>query len=238
MFKLAILIGLIYVIYRLSSGLSLFGGDTNNGGERIKVTPYDIELNILSLTSLVIKSDGYVNRPEMDFVRAYFVQKYGKARANATFKTFNETLKNREITAHRVCYFILHKTNYQERIEIIQLLFGVALADGNVSPREAYKIEEIAGFLKIYRVDFETIKRMYSAKSNTYQKPVPPNAYKVLDLETNATDAEVKTAYRNLVKKYHPDKVITGSDTVKKNAEMNFRRVQEAYEQIQKERGF
>ena len=31
------------------------------------------------------------------------------------------------------------------------------------------------------------------------------NPYEVLGIKPNATDAEIKAAYRNLVKKYHPD---------------------------------
>ncbi|GLB53118.1 hypothetical protein NBRC110019_21580 [Neptunitalea chrysea] len=237
MFNVIIFVGLLYVMYKLGLGTGLFGNaPANTDPNRIVVTPYDVELNILSLTSLIIKSDGNVNRPEKDFVRNYFVEKYGKEHANATFKTFNETLKNREIVSHRVCYYVLHKTTYQERLEIIQLLFGVALSDGNMSPREAHKIEEIAGYLKIYRNDFETIKLMFNIKQ--YKKEVPPNAYKVLNIVVAATDAEVKRAYRNLVKLYHPDKVVSGNDTDKKAAEQKFRQVQEAYEQIQKERGF
>src|SRR5690606_35945559 len=66
------------------------------------VSPGDFELNLLSLASLVIKSDGKVSQTELDYVRAYFVQAYGKERANATFRTFNDVIKNREISAQRI----------------------------------------------------------------------------------------------------------------------------------------
>lgn len=237
MFNLIIFAGLLYFMYKLSTGLGIFGSlETDTKTNRIEVTPYDVELNILSLASLIIKSDGFVNRPEMDFVRNYFVEKYGKEHANATFRTFNEKLKNREIVSHRVCYYLLFHTNYQERLDIVQLLFGVAMADGSVSAREAHKIEEIAGFLKIYRNDFDTIKLMFNIQQ--YRKVETPNAYKVLKIDSTASDNEVKRAYRNLVKQYHPDKVVSGNENEKQTAAQKFRLVQEAYEQIQKERGF
>ena len=57
---------------------------------RQDVSPADFELNLLSLASLVIKADGTVSQKELDYVRQYFVQAYGKERANATFKVFND----------------------------------------------------------------------------------------------------------------------------------------------------
>jgi DnaJ like chaperone protein len=60
---------------------------------RESVTPADFELHLLSLATLVIKADGNVSQSELDYVRQYFVQSYGKERANATFKVFNEVIK-------------------------------------------------------------------------------------------------------------------------------------------------
>lgn len=235
MINLILLVGLFYVMYRITAGMGLFNTTTNNNGVT-NVTPYDIELNLLTLSSLVIKADGYIKNQEQDFVREYFVNKYGKDRANATFKTFNTLIKNRDIAAHRVCYFLLHKTTYAERIDIVQFLFQVAMSDGYISYNETIKIEEIAGFLRVYHDDYEKIRVYYYIKEK--QLPKPPNAYKILNLETTATDAEVKKAYRSLVKQYHPDKLIDENDYTKKNAEEKFRSVQQAYEYIQKERGF
>ena len=64
------------------------------------------------------------------------------------------------------------------------------------------------------------------------------NAYKILEIEPSATDQEVKKAYRTMAKKYHPDKVISENEAIKKGAEEKFKEVQKAYEIIQQERGF
>jgi DnaJ like chaperone protein len=63
------------------------------------------------------------------------------------------------------------------------------------------------------------------------------SAYAILEIERSASDQEVKNAYRNMAKKYHPDRVITQDEALKKGAEEKFKQVQAAYEQIQKERG-
>ena len=63
------------------------------------------------------------------------------------------------------------------------------------------------------------------------------NAYKILEISKSVSDDEVKKAYRNMAKKYHPDRVNTQDEAIKKGAEEKFKQVQKAYEQIQKERG-
>ncbi len=108
-----------YVFYRfpgaiigflLGSLLDSMGSKKGAGGyrgvftqqRRDQVSPADFELHLLSLASLVIKADGNVSQAELNYVRQYFVQAYGKDRANATFKVFNEVIKKREISARRI----------------------------------------------------------------------------------------------------------------------------------------
>ena len=60
--------------------------------------------------------------------------------------------------------------------------------------------------------------------------------YEVLGVNKNATDEELKKAYRKLSRKYHPDANINNPN--KAQAEEKFKEVQQAYEQIMKEREY
>jgi DnaJ like chaperone protein len=192
------------------------------------VSPGDFELNLLSLCSIVIKADGSVSQGELDYVRRYFVQSYGKERANATFRTFNDVIKNREVNAQRICEYLVQRTRREVRLQIVHFLFGIAQADGRVSEREVEQIAQIAGYLRLSRGEFESLKAMFFKSAES--------AYTILELEKSATDAEVKKAYRDMAKKYHPDKLQHMDDAYRQGAEEKFRNVQEAYETIQKER--
>ena len=58
--------------------------------------------------------------------------------------------------------------------------------------------------------------------------------YSVLGVDRNASDDEIKKAYRQLSRKYHPDANINNPN--KDQAEAKFKEVQQAYDQIVKER--
>jgi len=194
------------------------------------VTPADFELNLLSLASLVIKADGEVSQRELDYVRQYFVQAYGKERANATFRTFNEVIKNREVSAQNICALLRQRTRYESRLQLLHFLFSIANADGHVSEPEVKEINRISGYLGVQYRDFESIKAMFFKN--------PDSAYKILEIDRSATTAEIKKAYREMAKKYHPDKLQHMDEAYQKGAQEKFTKVQEAYEQLQKERGF
>lgn len=198
--------------------------DQNN-----QVSPGDFELNLLSLSSLVIKADGKVTQQEMDYVRMYFVQAYGKERANATFRTFNEVIKNREISVEKICEYLRPRVRYEVRLQILHFLFNISNADGHVSDSELRVLLKISQNLRLAPSDYESIKAMFFKSAD--------DAYKILEIEKSASDSEVKKAYRTMAKKFHPDKLQHMDEAYQKGAQEKFNKVQEAYEQIQKERG-
>jgi DnaJ like chaperone protein len=64
-------------------------------------------------------------------------------------------------------------------------------------------------------------------KAHTQKDP-----YTVLDIPRNASQEEIKKAYKELANKYHPDKVLHLGDEFKKLAEERFKEIQEAYREL------
>lgn len=189
----------------------------------------DFEISLLVLAAIVIKADGRVNQTELDYVRSSFVSMYGQERANRAFKLFKGIMSKEKISIRQVCLQINRHMNHPARLQLLHFLFGVAKSDGMVTENELHKIATIAGYLNINMHDFNSIKAMFYDEVDS--------SYKILEIEKSATDIEVKTAYRRMVKKYHPDKLRGLGEEHIKGAEEKFRQVQRAYEHIQKERG-
>jgi DnaJ like chaperone protein len=61
--------------------------------------------------------------------------------------------------------------------------------------------------------------------------------YVILETTPSASDDEIKKAYRRMAVKFHPDKVAHLGEDYQKDAKEKFQKVQEAYENIRKERG-
>ena len=153
---------------------------------------------------------------------------YGKDRANKAFQLFKGMMK-KQVSSRQVCIQIRQHMPHSSRLQLIHFLFGIAKADEYVSDIEVDEIRKIAGYLYVNQYDFESIKAMFYKSSDS--------AYKILEVETSVTDSELKTAYRKMVKKYHPDKLIGLGDEHLKGAKEKFQRIQEAYEAIKNERG-
>ncbi|MDH3323932.1 MAG: TerB family tellurite resistance protein [Flavobacteriaceae bacterium] len=209
----------------------------SNGEQSISTRTYkrgqtqsgDFEVSLLILASVVIKADGNQDQRELDFVRQQFVGMYGKERANHAFKLFKDISKQ-NIPLHDVCLQIRQMMNHPSRLQLVHFLFGIAKADGMVSESEVHTIQTISNYLGISHLDFESIKAMFYKSTD--------NAYKILEITKEATIDEIKAAYRKMAKKYHPDKVTHLGEEHQKGAEEKFKQVKEAYDHLQKERGF
>jgi len=189
--------------------------------------PGDFELSFLILSAVVIKADGKIDKRELEYVRKYFVKIYGKSRADKAFKLFNGIIK-KKIATTKICAQIREYMDHDSRLQLIHFLFGISKADDHVHDKEVEEIRKIAGYLYISDKDFLSIKAMFYDFTKS--------AYQVLEIEETASNDDVKRAYRKMVKKHHPDKLQhLGAEHVKV-AEEKFRKIQQAYELIQKKR--
>jgi DnaJ like chaperone protein len=188
----------------------------------------DFTTSLLYLSAAVMKSDGSAMRSELNFVRRFFTQQFGEAKANADMLLFRDILKQ-EISIRDVCLRIKQFMPIASRLQLIHYLFGLSNADGKLHPNEISIIEQIAYYLDIPSPDANAIKAMYWRDEDS--------DYRILEIDRSATDEEVKKAYRKMANKFHPDKVAREGEEVQRAATEKFKKVQEAYENIKKQRG-
>ena len=185
-------------------------------------------VSLLVLSSAVIRADGRVHQRELDVVRDFIRQNFGEQAVGEAMRIL-DGLNRQEINLYSVGGQIATYMNYSQRLQLFHYLTNIATADGDFSKSEKEVLEAISAAIRINAADASSIIAMYYKDSDS--------AYAVLEISPSATDDEVKSAYRRMAMKNHPDKVATLGPDVQKAAEEKFRKVQEAYETIKKQRG-
>lgn len=188
----------------------------------------DFSVSLLILAATVMKADNRIMKSELNYVRSFFIQQFGIDNANKNIKLLNEILKQ-NINILDVCLQVRHYMGYAARLQLLHFLFGISLADDQLHSKEIDAIDQISRYLDIDRSDFLSIKAMFIKDNGS--------AYQILEVSPNATDEEVKKAYRSMAAKYHPDKVSHLGEDIKNAAKEKFQKLNTAYTQIKKQRG-
>lgn len=207
---------------------------THSSGGRRRTTQGDFTVSLLVLTAAVMKADGKILKSELEFVKGFLRKNFGEEKATQNLLILKEIL-NKDIPLSDVCSQIKSFMNYSYRLQLLNLLFGLAAADGEMNEAEVKVIAEISYLLDINSADYESIKAMFGQVKGFGIKK--EDNYKILEIETTATDDEVKKAYRKMAMKHHPDKVANLGPEIQKDAQEKFRKILEAYEAIKAERG-
>lgn len=103
------------------------------------------------------------------------------------------------------------------------------------SGRLAKEIHYKNGKEMFYKSYFDNDNKQEKEKySNGYSKDNPNRYYSILGVSKNVTKEDLKKAYYELVKKYHPDKFENSSKKEKEKAENMMKDINEAYEYLMK----
>lgn len=187
----------------------------------------DFVMSLLVLIAAVMKADGKVVRSELDYVKHFFVNQFGKESAQQVLLMLKDIL-NKDIPVRDVCIQIRGNMDYSSRLQLLHLLFNLSSVDTFIHKSEIDLLETISVNLGVAPNDFLSIKNMFI--------PETDSSYKILEVEPSASNDEIKKAYRRMAVKYHPDKVSHLGEEFKKTADEKFKKVNEAYERIKRER--
>jgi DnaJ like chaperone protein len=131
---------------------------------------------------------------------------------------------------------------------LIQL--QAALANGRIDIAERDMLWKMCQVLGISRVELAQLEAMVRAQTifggagqaGPRQAPAASSleqAYKVLGVESTATDAEIKKAYRRLMSQHHPDKLLARGlpESMRAEAEERTQEIRAAYDALRQSRG-
>jgi DnaJ like chaperone protein len=91
--------------------------------------------------------------------------------------------------------------NYSQRLQLFHYLVQIATADGDFNASEKSVLEAVGRAIRLNQSDVDSVIAMFYKNKQS--------AYAVLEISPSATDDEVKSAYRRMAMKKHPDKVAT-----------------------------
>ena len=190
--------------------------------------PNDFSSSLLILCAAVMKADQKLMRSELEFVRNFFVRQFGEGHTNDRMLVLREVLKQ-QVAIGQVCEQIRYTVDGPSKLQLLHLLFGLAACDGAPGEAEITVISQISHLIGVNSRDFDSIKAMFVVNNDS--------AYMILEIDRTATDEEIKKAYRRMAVKYHPDKVHHLGEEYQKDAQEKFKKINDAYEKIKKEKG-
>jgi DnaJ like chaperone protein len=201
------------------------------------------------LLGLVAKADGRVSEAEVvhteEIMRQLGLSEEQRQAAISLFKKgAEEDFQPQPVVSgfNELC-----RGQKQLQQTLLVFLVSLALADGHLDTAEQQVLEMLAGYMGYSSADFSRLVRMIEAQRHFHgsaaggmpEKDQLGDAYLALGVDPEASDRDVKKAYRRLMSQNHPDKLIAKGvpEEMVKIATEQSQEILAAYEVIKKSRG-
>ena len=212
---------------------SLIGGKISRAKSRASfgsfAQPQQIfALSLIVLSAKISKADGQVSKEELIAVKDKL--KIPENELDQVGKIFNKAKEESagyEQYAQQIAQIYSGNINILE--EVINILFYIAEADGDVSESELKMIEKIAQIFGLTEIQFNSIKE--SRKSSDKLNP-----YVVLESKPDDAIEVIRKRYLKLSKEHHPDLLMSKGvpQEVISESKAKMRAINSAWDQIQK----
>jgi DnaJ like chaperone protein len=196
------------------------------------------------------KADGRVTRAEIEAAEELMRRlQLSETERQRAIRYFNEGKQPGFDLAGTLREFARHSMlRHELRIMFVELLLDAAVSDGALTQAEQVILAQACQVLHIPANVFAAMLRARQVGAGSAQGgqrraasqgPTLQQSYATLGLESNAGDQEVKRAYRKLVSKYHPDKLISQGlpDEMMEVSKRRVREINAAYDTIKASRG-
>ena len=195
---------------------------------------------MLVMASYIIRADGRVMHSEMEYVRQMLRRNFGEIAVRQgeqiLLKLFEEQKRMDQSSPYAFKRTVIDcgrqiasNLSYAERLQLLSFLVEIAKCDGTVCTAEVEALREVTQAVGLNPHEIDSLLNL---QGNSLE-----DAYKVLEVDPNATDDEVRSAYRRMAVKHHPDKVASLGEDIRQAANEKFQRINEAKERIYKARG-
>ena len=212
---------------------SLIGGKISRAKSRAGLGAFAQPQQIFALSLIVLsaklsKADGQVSKEELIAVKDKLrIPDNELDQVGKIFNKAKEESAGYEQYAQQIAQ--IYKGNINVLEEVINILFYIAEADGNISDSELQMIEHIAQIFGLSDIQFNSIKE--SRKSSDKLNP-----YIVLESKPDDEIDIIRKRYLKLSKEHHPDLLMSKGvpQEVINESKAKMRAINSAWDQVQK----
>ena len=241
---IGLLIGVL-IGHQFDKGLASLEGGFAPGMSHVEIQHAFFEATF-SVMGHLAKSDGRVSEEEIALAREVMTRmglsEQARHEAIALFSKGKASDFALDEMLERFRFATRRAHNLRQMFIEIQL--HAAYADGSLDPAEKSLLLRICEELGFSSADFDRLDAMVRAEKHASQggrveQVSLDDAYAILNVSSQSTDAEVKRAYRKLTNQHHPDKLVAKGlpEEMMKLAEEKTREIRAAYERIREARG-
>ncbi len=202
------------------------GGEDRDATKKVSFT-----IGVIVLGAKMAKADGVVTRDEVDaFKQVFQIPPDEFKNVARLFDRAKRETDGFQPYAHQLARMFRATPGVLE--DLLDALFHIAKADGVVHPGELAYLQGVAGIFGFDDRGFERITAGHVASGDR-------DPYVVLGLSRSASDADIRTTYRKLIREYHPDTLIAQGlpQEFIDLANDKLATINDAYDQIEKHRG-
>ena len=192
------------------------------------------------------KADGRVTRDEIRLASRVM----DEMRLSATHRRLAERLfregRSPDFPVGEVLDQFRRECRYSTHLVtmFVEILLHAAYADGALHPEERALLESVCGRLRLPAGELERLEAMVRAEHHARSgKPSDAlsaaDAYAILGVDETCSDAELKRAYRRMMNRHHPDKLVAKGlpEEMMRVATEKTREIKAAYDRLKEVRG-
>lgn len=206
-----------------------------DSSERNKIIAYTY------LAGWVIKKNAKSSENKINFVHDYFKQVFKQVDVEIGVELTNALKYSTNIRS--IARWVLKRMGSgEERLNLVNFLIELSFVDGDIIDREVVAITRFSELIGVHigyveKTIFNRRKMIYEddtatfiwVKNSAYHIK---KAYLILQLEENASQIEIKRAFRKLAARYHPDKFQDANEEDQLAATQKFLEIKEAYDYL------